>query len=99
MFYWKALLVSALLGSALGAAAQAPAARTFTNPLRADGPDPWVIRRGEYYYYTNTTGRNLTLWKSKTLEGVQTAPAAVAWTPPAAGPNSTQIWAPELHYF
>jgi GH43 family beta-xylosidase len=98
MFHWKVLLVSALLGSTLGAAAQAPAARTFTNPLKTDGPDPWIIRHGGQYYYTNTTSRNITIWKSLTLEGVQAMSGVVVWTPPAAGPNSTQIWAPELHF-
>jgi len=98
MVYWKALLVSVLLGSTLGAVAQAPAARTFTNPLKENGPDPWIIRHGGQYYYTNTMGQNITLWKSPTLEGVQAAPGAVVWTPPVTGPNSTQIWAPELHF-
>ena len=83
----------------LGARAQGPAAgRTFTNPLRTNGPDPWAVRHGGYHYYTNTTEKNLALWKSKTLEGIKDAPGAVAWTPPTAGPNSYEIWAPELHF-
>ncbi|GAB3586013.1 glycoside hydrolase family 43 protein [Hymenobacter daeguensis] len=93
------LAAALLLGGASGALAQAPASgRTFTNPLKVNGPDPWVIRRGGFYYYTNTMGRNITLWKASTLEGVKEATGAVVWTPPAAGPNSTQIWAPELHF-
>jgi GH43 family beta-xylosidase len=87
-----------LLSGSYAAGAQAPAARTFTNPLKVNGPDPWIIRHGGYYYYTNTLGKNLTLWKSKTLEGVRGAPGAVVWTPPATGPNSYEIWAPELHW-
>jgi GH43 family beta-xylosidase len=94
----KILIMSCWLAASYGAVAQAQAPRTFTNPLRADGPDPWIVRRGGYYYYTNTMGKNITLWKSKTLEGVKDAPGAVVWMPPAAGPNSTQIWAPELHF-
>ena len=95
----KILFVSALLGvSHLAGAQSVPAPRTFMNPLKVNGPDPWIIRHGGYYYYTNTMGKNLTLWKSKTLEGVNDAPGAVVWTPPATGPNSTQIWAPELHF-
>lgn len=93
------ILASLLLG---GLAAQAQtalptAARTFSNPLKANGPDPWVLRHDGYYYYTSTTGSNLTLWKSATLGGIKDAPGTVVWTPPASGPNSTQIWAPELH--
>ncbi|SNR58329.1 glycoside hydrolase family 43 protein [Hymenobacter mucosus] len=98
------LVRAALLGfgylATLTATAQAPQppTRTFTNPLRDEGPDPWVIRRGSTYYYTNTTGSNITLWKTTSLSGVKEVPATVVWTPPATGPNSTQIWAPELHY-
>ncbi|WP_426490520.1 glycoside hydrolase family 43 protein [Hymenobacter sp. 102] len=77
--------------------AQPRAQATFQNPLRNDGPDPWVTRHGGYYYYTNTTGRNLTLWKTSALSDVRNAPAAVVWTPPASGPNSAELWAPELH--
>lgn len=94
----------ALLGAAITASsssvawAQLKPARTFTNPLRDDGPDPWVTRHGGYYYYTNTMGKNISLWKTKALSQVGAAPAYVVWTPPAAGPNSTQIWAPELHW-
>jgi len=94
-----------LLGAALttglapaAAQAQPRPGSTFMNPLQADGPDPWVIRHGGYYYYTNTTGRNLTLWKSKALSQVAQAPPVVVWTPPATGPNSRDIWAPELHF-
>ena len=98
-----AVLRAALLGAFLTAVlvprghAQQKPAGTFRNPLRTDGPDPWVTRHEGYYYYTSTTGRNLTLWKTKNLSAVKDAPAAVVWTPPATGPNSRDIWAPELH--
>jgi GH43 family beta-xylosidase len=99
MLRWNSLLTVLLLGSGLSAAAQAPAAgHTFTNPLKVNGPDPWVIRHNGYYYYTNTMGSNITLWKSKTLDGVKQATGVLVWTPPAAGPHSTNIWAPELHF-
>lgn len=77
-----------------------PAARaaTFTNPLLPAGADPWSIYHEGYYYYTHTTGRNITLWKTKSLDQLRTAPSKVVWTPPATGPNSHDIWAPELHF-
>ncbi|WP_375417265.1 family 43 glycosylhydrolase [uncultured Hymenobacter sp.] len=99
--FLRQVLLGAALTVGLTPAAQAQrsaAARTFQNPLQADGPDPWVIRHGGYYYYTNTTGRNLTLWKTKALSEVAAAPPKVVWTPPATGPNSYEIWAPELHF-
>nr|WKN36065.1 glycoside hydrolase family 43 protein [Tunicatimonas sp. TK19036] len=70
---------------------------TFTNPLM-DGADPWVTRKDGYYYYLHTTGRNLTIWKTKDLSELPTATHKVVWEPPAQGANSESIWAPELHY-
>jgi GH43 family beta-xylosidase len=80
--------------------AQTPAAvkPSFTNPLLPAGADPWSIFHEGYYYYTHTTGRNITLWKTKSLSQLKTAPSKVVWTPPATGPNSRDIWAPELHF-
>jgi GH43 family beta-xylosidase len=76
----------------------ATSAATFTNPLLPSGADPWSIYKDGYYYYTNTTGRNITLWKTKSLSQLKNAPQKVVWTPPATGPNSKDIWAPELHF-
>ncbi len=81
-----------------GPAAGAPATAMFTNPLLPAGADPWSIYHDGYYYYTHTTGGNLTLWKTKSLADLKTAEHKVVWTPPATGPNSHDIWAPELHF-
>jgi GH43 family beta-xylosidase len=74
------------------------AAGTFVNPLLRTGPDPWVVFRDGYYFYMNTTGRNLTIWKTKNVADLQTAEKKVIWTPPPSGPYSKEIWAPELHF-
>jgi len=79
------------------AARPAPAA-TFTNPLLASGPDPWVTQKDGYYYYLATTGRNLTIRKTARMAEVGAAPAVVVWSPPPAGDNARDIWAPELHF-
>ena len=71
--------------------------QTFSNPLLAAGADPWVIFKDGYYYYTNTTGRDLTLWRTKDFTDLGQAEKKTVWTPPASGPNSKDIWAPELH--
>jgi GH43 family beta-xylosidase len=89
------LLLAALLTTP--GYAQQTADATFTNPLLPAGADPWSIYHDGYYYYTHTTGNNITLWKTKSLSQLKTAPSKVVWTPPAAGPNSREIWAPELH--
>ncbi len=69
----------------------------FKNPLLPSGPDPWVISYKGMYYYMNTTGRNLTIWATKDVTDLKNAQKKVVWTPPATGPYSKDIWAPELH--
>lgn len=74
------------------------AQRTFTNPLLPSGADPWVTYRNGYYYYTNTTAKNLTLWKTKNIGDLKDAEKKVVWNPPQKGPYSKEIWAPEIHF-
>jgi GH43 family beta-xylosidase len=71
---------------------------TFKNPLLPTGPDPWVIRKDGFYYYCNSTGRNVTLRKTKNLAELSKTEAQVVWTPPATGNYSKELWAPELHF-
>ena len=70
---------------------------TFKNPLLPSGADPWVIYDNGFYYYMNSTGVNLTIWKTRNVADLATAERHVVWTPPATGPYSREIWAPELH--
>src|SRR5665213_1138701 len=71
---------------------------TFHNPLLQTGPDPWVITRDGFYYYMNTTGHNLTIWKTRDITDLAHAEKKIVWTAPATGPYSHDIWAPELHF-
>ncbi|CAM4034035.1 family 43 glycosylhydrolase [Cohnella lubricantis] len=72
---------------------------TFANPIMNGGADPWVIKHDDgYYYYTHTVGNAIQVWKSRSLTDMAAAETAVVWTPPAEGPNSKEIWAPELHW-
>lgn len=73
-------------------------AQTFTNPLLPDGADPWVTTKDGNYYYTNTAGNKLLLYKTKSLAELGQIKPVTVWTPPATGPNSKDIWAPELHW-
>ncbi|RZK41898.1 MAG: glycosyl hydrolase family 43 [Pedobacter sp.] len=76
----------------------ATAQTTFNNPILPSGADPWVIFKDGYYYYTHTTGRNLAIWKSKSVVNIASTDRKVVWTPPQGSMYSKQIWAPELHY-
>jgi len=82
-------------GYASGQSTSKPA--TFTNPLLSAGPDPWMTTKDGLYYYMNTTGTNLTIWKTANPLDLNRAEKKVVWTPPATGPYSHEIWAPELH--
>jgi GH43 family beta-xylosidase len=75
-----------------------PTTTSFTNPLLTAGPDPWVIRRGDVYYYMHTTGNNLTIRKTAKMSELGSAVSTVVWTPQQAGVNQRDIWAPELHF-
>jgi GH43 family beta-xylosidase len=81
----------------LGVAACAQTSGTFTNPLLDHGPDPSVLQWKGFYYYMNSTGANLTIWKTADITDLRHAEKKVVWTPPSSGPYSHEIWAPELH--
>lgn len=72
-------------------------ADTFANPILNAGADPWVVQHEGYYYYTHTVGNAIRVWKSRSLTDLAAAESATVWEPPASGPNSAEIWAPELH--
>jgi GH43 family beta-xylosidase len=74
-----------------------PAANTFRNPLLSSGPDPYVHRQGSTYYYTHTMGDRISLWRTTAMSKIAMAAPTTIYTPPATGPNSRNLWAPELH--
>src|SRR5579875_3340563 len=88
----------AVLSLALAAFVTAATAPTFTNPLLDAGPDPWVTQKDGWYYYMNTTGHDLTVRKTRDMTDLRHAETKIVWTPPASGPYSHDIWAPEIHF-
>lgn len=68
----------------------------FRNPILTPGPDPWVTYRAGFYYVMHTTGNNLRIYKTAAMSRLSAARPVTVWTPPATGPNSRDIWAPEL---
>lgn len=74
------------------------AQQTFTNPLLPSGADPWCIYKDGYYYYTNTTRNNITLWKTDNMANLPKAVKKQVFNPPPGTAYSKEIWAPELHY-
>lgn len=71
---------------------------TFANPLLSSGPDPWVLQKDSFYYYTNTSGDRIRVWRTKAMSELKNATVQMIWSRPATGPNAYNVWAPELHY-
>jgi len=82
-------------------AAQVPASpsATYTNPLLPSGPDPWVVQRDGVYYYMSTQGDRIAIRRTRDLARLAEAAPVTVWRPPAEGPGSVALWAPELHRF
>ena len=95
---WAVSTAISFVVSVLFLTPAASAQGTFHNPLLPTGPDPWVEYHDGFYYYMNTTGTNLTLWKTREMADLKSAPKKVVWTPPTSGPYSHEIWAPEIHF-
>ena len=72
--------------------------RTFTNPILKSGADPYSTYKDGYYYYTNTLGNRLVLWKTKNLADLSSAEKKTIWMPPENTEYSHEIWAPEVHF-
>ena len=72
-----------------------PEPETFTNPI-APGSDPWVVwHDGFYYWCASENDRGVAVYRSDRLHA--RGEKQVVWCAPQAGPNSREVWAPELH--
>jgi GH43 family beta-xylosidase len=72
-----------------------PNPRTFTNPLKMQGPDPWLQYYNGFYYLATTTWNNtVTMRRATTLRGLASATDQVLYTMPA---GMGTMWAPEFH--
>lgn len=96
-------LVVAGFGNCKKSSSPAPAppvvdATTFTNPLLPSGPDPWIVQKNNFYYYTHTLGNRIALWKTASVSDLGKATPQNIWTAPVSGANAKNIWAPEIHF-
>ncbi|MBI2729344.1 MAG: glycoside hydrolase family 43 protein [Sphingobacteriales bacterium] len=74
-----------------------PAGKTFTNPI-INGSDPWVFQKDGFYYYTQTSGNKVALWKTTAITKVNSAVSTTIFSPTGGTANSSNIWAPEIHF-
>lgn len=74
-------------------------AAAFTNPIRSPGgSDPFVTYSGGYYYIMTTSWTDVEIARSTTVAGLTTAAKKVIYSS-ADSTRSSNVWAPEVHYF
>lgn len=95
-FFRYAVLLVLLNFAAVFATAQP--GKTFTNPLLSSGADPFSFYKDGYYYYTNTLGNRIGLWKTKNIGELPAAEHKIIFTPPTGTMWSKELWAPEIHF-
>ncbi|MEV0570863.1 glycoside hydrolase family 43 protein, partial [Dactylosporangium sp. NPDC050588] len=72
--------------------------RTFTNPIKRNGPDPWLQQyNGSYYLATTTWNSTITMRRSTTLAGLATAADQVVFNLAGRPNGCCNMWAPEFH--
>ncbi|WP_231114538.1 family 43 glycosylhydrolase [Lentzea aerocolonigenes] len=90
-----ALLAAVVLAVTTAAPA---AAATFTNPIKRNGPDPWMQYHNGYYYLATTTWNStITMRKSRTLAGLASAADTVVFNLSGRPNGCCNMWAPEFH--
>ena len=70
--------------------------RSFTNPLLPSGADPYSFYKGGWYYYTNTVGDRIVIWKTASIAELPSAESKTVFLPPAGTMYSKDLWAPEI---
>ena len=95
MLFSKSCLVLFLCWISIASLCQ-DSIKTFTNPLLPSGADPYSFYKDGYYYYTNTTGNRLVIWKTKNIAELPKAESKTIFTPPVGRAYSRNLWAPEI---
>jgi GH43 family beta-xylosidase len=106
--WWRAALAASVTAAVIGAGAVVdvpaapalaqPSQGTFTNPIKRNGPDPWLqYHDGNYYLATTTWNTTITMRRSPTLAGLASAPDQVVFDLSGRPNGCCQLWAPEFH--
>lgn len=98
---WAAAALLAAVGALAEGVSPSPAANAsgFYNPIVDNYADPWVTQWHGRYYFTATTGSNITIWSAKRLIDVGTGPSRIVWSPSGAEAHFQDVWSPELDHF
>jgi len=74
-----------------------PAAKTFINPL-VNGADPWVFKKDGFYYYSQTVGNRVALWRTTAVSKLASITSTEIYKATAGAANAENVWAPEIHF-
>ncbi|WP_184815743.1 family 43 glycosylhydrolase [Actinophytocola algeriensis] len=76
----------------------ASAPSQFSNPIKRNGPDPWMQYHNGYYYLATTTWNStITMRRSRTLAGLSSAADQVVFNLSGRPNGCCNMWAPEFH--
>ncbi len=94
-----AAALAACSGTPGSASTPTPTGPTFENPVLSAGADPWVVRWRSAYLLVESRDGGIWIRRSPAddLTGIASGTETKIWSYPADGPNSTDVWAPELH--
>ncbi len=71
---------------------------TFSNPIKTNGPDPWLQYHDGYYYLATTTWNStITMRRSTTLAGLRNASDQTIFNLSGMPNGCCNMWAPEFH--
>lgn len=71
----------------------------FKNPLIEKGADPWVIKHDSLYHYCYSSNNGIYIKSAADLVKIQEAPARKIWEGVPGTNYSSEVWAPELHFY
>ncbi|TDB78096.1 family 43 glycosylhydrolase [Micromonospora sp. KC723] len=87
-----------LVNVAGGGPTGTPSPNTFANPIKLNGPDPWLQYHNGYYHLATTTWNStITMRRSRTLGGLATATDQVVFNLAGRANGCCNMWAPEFH--
>ena len=95
------VIVCLVVAGCAGSRAVRPEKRNeyFSNPVLPPLTcDPWITFHNGFYYYCYSTGRMIYLRKTADFTRLSNAEPELVWMAPESGPNSQNVWAPELHF-
>jgi len=74
-----------------------PIVKTFINPL-LNGADPWIYKKDGFYYYLQTVGNRVALWRTNAVSKLGLVTNTEIYKAPAGAANAENVWAPEIHF-